>query len=130
MTETSPAAAPSTASIVSRVQGILMTPKAEWDKIEPEAATTQGLYMGYAAILAAIPAIAWPHWRRAQRDDPLTACLGICVQPQPGQSLVVGVVGAIVGYVLGPGRRSPSLPGSSSTNWRRASAGRRTAFRP
>jgi hypothetical protein len=91
MTETSPATAPSTASIISRVQGILMTPKAEWDKIEPEAATTQGLFMGYAAILAAIPAIAqiigglWP-----------LCVLGICVH----RNLIAVAVGAILYYVL------------------------------
>jgi hypothetical protein len=91
MTETSTATAPSTASIISRVQGILMTPKAEWDKIEPEAATTQGLFMGYAAILAAIPAIAqiigglWP-----------LCVLGICVH----RNLIAVAVGAILYYVL------------------------------
>lgn len=93
MTDTNPApvAAPSTASIISRVQGILLTPRAEWDKIEPEAATTQGLYMGYAGILAAIPAIAqiigglWP-----------ICVLGICVH----RNLIAVVVGAVVFYVL------------------------------
>jgi hypothetical protein len=93
MTDTNPApvAAPSTASIISRVQGILLTPRAEWDKIEPEAATTQGLYMGYAGILAAIPAIAqiigglWP-----------ICVLGICIH----RNLIAVVVGAVVFYVL------------------------------
>jgi hypothetical protein len=91
MTDTNPAPAPSTASIISRVQGILMTPKAEWDKIEPEAATTQGLYMGYAGILAAIPAIAqiigglWP-----------ICVLGVCIH----RNLIAVVVSAIVFYIL------------------------------
>jgi hypothetical protein len=93
MTDTNPApvAAPSTASIISRVQGILLTPKAEWEKIEPEAATTQGLYVGYAGILAAVPAIAqiigglWP-----------LCILGVCIH----RNLIAIVVGAIVFYIL------------------------------
>lgn len=48
----------STASLVSRVQGILMSPRAEWDKIDVEPATAQGLFLNYVCILAAIPAIA------------------------------------------------------------------------
>jgi hypothetical protein len=53
-----PAAAPSSESIIARVTGILLHPNAEWDKIDAEPATTQGLFTGYAAILAAIPAVA------------------------------------------------------------------------
>jgi hypothetical protein len=93
MTDTNPApvTAPSTESIIARVQGILLSPRAEWDKIEPEAATTQGLYMGYAGILAAIPAIAqiigglWP-----------ICVLGVCIH----RNMIAVVVGAIVFYIL------------------------------
>ena len=42
----------------ARVQGILLRPRAEWDVIDTEPATTQGLFTGYACILAAIPAVA------------------------------------------------------------------------
>lgn len=44
--------------LVARVQNILMKPAAEWDVIDREPATVGGLYIGYACILAAIPAIA------------------------------------------------------------------------
>jgi hypothetical protein len=57
MTVTNPAPAGSS-SLIARVQGILMTPAAEWDKIEVESATIPGLFTGYACILAAIPAVA------------------------------------------------------------------------
>jgi hypothetical protein len=44
--------------LVTRVQNMLMKPAAEWDVIDGEAASVGGLYMGYACILAAIPALA------------------------------------------------------------------------
>ncbi len=44
--------------LVERVKNILFTPIAEWDVIEAEPATVQGLYKGYICILAAIPAVA------------------------------------------------------------------------
>ncbi len=42
------------ASLVARVKGILLQPKAEWDRIDVEPATVQGLFTGYAVPLAAI----------------------------------------------------------------------------
>jgi hypothetical protein len=44
--------------LVARVQNILLKPVPEWDVIDGEPATVQGLFTGYAAILAAIPAVA------------------------------------------------------------------------
>jgi|SRR5579862_685171 len=44
--------------LVARVQNILMKPAAEWDVIDGEPATVGSLFVGYACILAAIPAIA------------------------------------------------------------------------
>ena len=44
--------------IVSRVKGILLTPKTEWPIIAAETTTVADLYKSYAMILAAIPAIA------------------------------------------------------------------------
>jgi hypothetical protein len=44
--------------IVSRVKGILLTPKTEWPVIAAETTTVADLYKSYAIILAAIPAIA------------------------------------------------------------------------
>ena len=49
---------PKSAGLMARVQGILLHPKAEWDVIDAEPATTQGLFTGYACILAAIPPVA------------------------------------------------------------------------
>lgn len=46
------------AGLVARVKGILLTPSAEWERIEREPATVGGLFTGYACILAAIPAVA------------------------------------------------------------------------
>ena len=42
------------ASLMTRVKGILLQPKAEWDRIDVEPATVPGLFTGYAMILAAI----------------------------------------------------------------------------
>ena len=44
--------------LVSRVKNILLTPAAEWSRIEVEPATTNGLFVGYACILAAIGPLA------------------------------------------------------------------------
>lgn len=49
---------PTTTNLIQRVQNILLKPAAEWDVIAGEAATTRGLFVGYACILAAIPAAA------------------------------------------------------------------------
>jgi hypothetical protein len=91
MTETNPAPAVSSASLIARVQGILLSPKAEWEKIEPEQHTTQGLFMGYAMILAAIPAVA-------QFIGGLfpTCVLGVCLH----HNLIAVAVGAILTYIL------------------------------
>lgn len=44
--------------LVSRVKGILLTPKTEWGVIDTEPTTVGSLYTGYIIPLAAIPAIA------------------------------------------------------------------------
>lgn len=49
---------PKSVSLVERAQNMLLKPAAEWDVIEAEPATIQGLYTGYIMILAAIPAVA------------------------------------------------------------------------
>jgi hypothetical protein len=91
MAVTNPAPAGSS-SLVSRVQAILMTPSAEWDKIEAEPATVQGLFTGYACILAAIPAIA----QLIGSFIPICV-LGVCVHRNP----IFAVIGAVVAYVIG-----------------------------
>ena len=44
---------------IGHVLGILVRPQGEWRAIEPEPGSTTGLLLGYVAILALIPAIAW-----------------------------------------------------------------------
>jgi len=44
--------------LVARVQNIILRPKEEWLKIKDESADIKTLFTSYAAILAAIPAIA------------------------------------------------------------------------
>jgi hypothetical protein len=44
--------------LVQRVQDILLRPKPTWEVIDTEPATVNGLYTGYAMILAALPPIA------------------------------------------------------------------------
>jgi hypothetical protein len=46
------------AGLAARVKGILLTPSAEWERIEREPATIGGLFTGYVCILAAIPVVA------------------------------------------------------------------------
>ena len=45
-------------NLVARAQAILLKPKEEWVKIKGESTPIAQLFMSYAAILAAIPAIA------------------------------------------------------------------------
>jgi Yip1 domain len=77
--------------LVARAIGILSRPKAEWDVIATETATTQGLILGYAAILAALPAIA-----RGVHGLMPQCAFGICYTPNP--AFAIG--GAIAWYVI------------------------------
>jgi len=45
-------------NLVERVKRILLTPRPEWEVIDPEPTTTSGLYTGYIIPLAAIGPIA------------------------------------------------------------------------
>jgi hypothetical protein len=79
------------ANLVNRVQNILMKPKAEWDVIAAEPATIQGLFTGYACILAAIPAIA------GLIGGLFPVCFfGVCSHP----NIIFGAIGAVLRYVL------------------------------
>jgi hypothetical protein len=78
-------------NLVQRVQDILLRPKPTWDVIDGEAATVQGLYTGYAMILAALPAVA--------------SLLGkLLLAPMFGHMAAFSsaglIVGALVQYVL------------------------------
>jgi len=44
--------------LIARVKNILLSPKAEWERIDAEPSSIRGLYLGYACILAAIPVLA------------------------------------------------------------------------
>jgi ABC-type proline/glycine betaine transport system permease subunit len=70
----------------------LLSPSAEWERIDAEPATIKGLYVGYVCILAAIPVIAsliggqvFGHRR-----------LGFSFKP----NLVAAIIGAVVTYGL------------------------------
>jgi hypothetical protein len=85
------AEAPKSQGLIQRATNILLHPKAEWDVIAAEPATVQGLFVGYAAILAAIPALA----RIANGFMP--HCLfGVCMTWNP----MFVVVSALVYYVV------------------------------
>ncbi len=45
-------------NLVARIQGIILKPKEEWQKIKAESATVQDIFKSYLMILAAIPAVA------------------------------------------------------------------------
>ncbi len=45
------------AKIIERAKGIVLSPKTEWDKIAAETTDVKSLYVNYAMILAAIPAV-------------------------------------------------------------------------
>ncbi len=78
--------------LVERVKQILFYPNAEWEKIDAEPATVQGLFVGYACILAAIGPIA------RLIGSQLFGYPAFFVVFRP--SLVGSVTSAIVSYVL------------------------------
>ncbi|MBW8270488.1 Yip1 family protein [Caldovatus aquaticus] len=72
--------------IVARAQGMIRNPRGEWARIAGEAADTRALLLGYAAPLAAIPAVAG-----------FLATLLLF----GGRGVASALVSSIVGYVLG-----------------------------
>lgn len=44
--------------LIPRIQGIILKPKDEWEKIKAEKTTVQQLFTSYAIFVAAIPAVA------------------------------------------------------------------------
>jgi hypothetical protein len=82
----------SSEGLVGRVRGLLMSPAAEWDKIDAEPATIAGLYSGYVVILAAIPIVA----RLIGSLVFGYGAFGIVYRPP----IITAIVGAVVGYVL------------------------------
>ncbi len=85
-------------SIVDRAKNIILKPAEEWNVIADEPATVNGLFTGYAMILAAIPMVA---------GIIFTGALGISaggLGAMGGGALAMGftaVAGmAVIGYVL------------------------------
>lgn len=84
------------AGMVSRIKGIILSPKAEWQAIDGEATTTRALMMGWVLPLAAIGPVAG-------LIGQLTfgfSFLGIHIHPSIAtaiSSAVIGYIGAIVG---------------------------------
>lgn len=79
------------AGLVARIKGILLTPSAEWERIEREPATIGGLFTGYACILAAIPAVAGLIGGQLFG----LGLPGFSVKP----GLAFGITAAVLGYV-------------------------------
>ena len=101
-------------AIVDRVKNICLTPNTEWPVIAEEATSAGSLITGYVAPLAAIGAVA-----------------GFIGGSIVGTSLpFVGTLSIVrrVPFTLARPLGS-SFCRSSSTPWRRVSAGRRTARR-
>jgi hypothetical protein len=82
----------SSQSLVDRVRDILISPAAEWDKIDSEPATVAGLYSGYVAILAAVPVVC----RLIGGLVFGYGALGVVFHP----GIIGSIVGAIIGYAL------------------------------
>ena len=79
-------------SLVSRVKNILLTPKAEWARIDAERATTASIYAPYVLLLAAIGPVAALVGGQVFGYG----AFGVSFRP----TLVGGLVTAVVGYGL------------------------------
>ncbi|WP_288758365.1 Yip1 family protein [uncultured Brevundimonas sp.] len=75
-------------ALAARVKGILLQPRAEWERIDGEFATTQTLFTRYAMILAAI--------------GPICSLLGGQLLPIFGMRMPItaALVVAVVSYLL------------------------------
>jgi hypothetical protein len=78
--------------LVGRVKRLLLSPSAEWERIDAEPATIKGLYVGYVCILAAIPVIASLIGGQVFGHG----ALGFSFRPNP----VAAIIGAVVTYGL------------------------------
>lgn len=92
MTTISGQPAAGTGNIVSRVKGILTSPKTEWPVAAAEPATIAGLYTGYIVILAAISPLF--HFIKGSLIG--YSAFGITVRTPIG----AGITGLIISYVL------------------------------
>lgn len=88
-------------SLVDRVKNILMTPKTEWPRIDPEPATVQGLYTGYVMILAAIPPLASLIGQQLIGVSVLGVTYKPAISYSVGFAAITYVMSLITVYVLG-----------------------------
>ena len=84
---------PRSAGLIARAQNILLKPTAEWQVIAGQPATTQGLFTGYAAILALLPLIG-TLIARVLIGGLFGGGIGIAA------ALTGGLILAVVGYAL------------------------------
>ena len=82
----------SSSDLVGRAKRLLLTPSAEWDRIDAEPATVKGIYVGYVCILAAIPPIA------GLIGGQIFGHGGFGLHFKP--ALVPSIIGAVVAYGL------------------------------
>ncbi|MGL4230008.1 MAG: Yip1 family protein [Casimicrobium sp.] len=82
--------------LIERAKNICLSPKTEWPKIADEPATTQSLFVGYAIILAAIPAICgFIGMTMVGMTMPMVGTIRIPI----GTALVSGIIGYVLGLV-------------------------------
>lgn len=72
--------------IVTRVKGILLTPKTEWVVVEGEQTTVEDIYRNYLVYIAAVPAIA--------------GFIGMSFVGYPKVPIGVGLVYSVLTYIL------------------------------
>ena len=80
------------AKLIARAKNILTTPKTEWPVAAAEPATVNNLYLGYIAIIAALPVIA----QFIKGSLIGTSFLGVTVRAGIG----AGIGRMILGYIL------------------------------
>jgi hypothetical protein len=79
--------------IITRAKSMLLSPRAEWPLVAAEPDTVGGLYSGYIAVVAAIPAIA--HFLSSTLIGVSVPFLGAFRVP-----LAAGITAAVLRYVL------------------------------
>src|ERR1700676_4474946 len=79
--------------VITRAKSMLMSPRAEWPLVAAEPDTVGGLYSGYIAVVAAIPAIV--HFLSSTLIGVSVPFLGAFRVP-----LAAGITTAVLRYVL------------------------------
>ncbi|MDE1153266.1 MAG: Yip1 family protein [Micavibrio sp.] len=95
-------------NIIERAKNIILKPAAEWDKIAGEAASIKGLYLNYAIILAAIPAVCSFVGMVLFLHAHLVGALGAAITTYVMSLAAVGVLGFVVSQL------APKLQGDGN----------------